>query len=335
VPLRAAVASGAAALVVLSAPLAQRLIEALAASGGDVSRTATAATVIPIACVAAVSLYRIRERRLLRYGALAAALVVGLAYEFSSALTAGERFHFVEYGGVALLFYWACRPFGDASLLVLPIVAALFAGTLDEWFQWFVPLRAGEARDVALNAVSGTCGVLVGLAFAPPALPLRPFAGSAIRRVTISIAAAVVAFVVFFQTVHVGHDVATSGIGVFRSRYSSAELDALAQDRLERWRAAPPTALRRFSREDQYLAEGIWHTQRRNRAFGEGDLFTAWRENLILERYFGPVLDTPSYLAPAGNRWASEQRADAEARSGDMGQPYVSTAHPFPLYVWP
>ena len=71
----------------LSAPIAQRLIEALAASGGDVSRTATVATVVPIALVAAVSLYWIRERRLLRYGALAAALALGLAYLYSSAAT--------------------------------------------------------------------------------------------------------------------------------------------------------------------------------------------------------------------------------------------------------
>ena len=41
----------------------------------------------------------------------------------------------------------------------------------------------------------------------------------------------------------------------------------------------------------------------------------AWRENLILERYFAPVLDTPTYASPHGNRWPPEQRADLANRA--------------------
>src|SRR5712692_8049072 len=70
------------------------------------------AAALGAAIVAAV--VRIRERRALRYGALAFALAVGVA--FASVLRTGradvdvvETFHFVEYGFLTLLFYRAWR----------------------------------------------------------------------------------------------------------------------------------------------------------------------------------------------------------------------------------
>ena len=39
-------------------------------------------------------------------------------------------------------------PSGDGSIIVLPILAGIATGILDEWFQWFVPVRAGEIRDI-------------------------------------------------------------------------------------------------------------------------------------------------------------------------------------------
>ena len=40
----------------------------------------------------------------------------------------------------------------------------------------------------------------------------------------------------------------------------------------------------------------------------------AWSENLMLEKYYAPVLDTPSYISRTGHRWPAGQRADAEQR---------------------
>jgi hypothetical protein len=39
-----------------------------------------------------------------------------------------------------------------------------------------------------------------------------------------------------------------------------------------------------------------------------------WHENLILEKYFAPVLDFPTYSTGAGAKWPAEQRANAERR---------------------
>ena len=59
----------------------------------------------------------------------------------------------------------------------------------------------------------------------------------------------------------------------------------------------------------------------------------AWRENPILERFFVPVLDMPTYASPNGNRWPPEQRADISQRAGAIDS-YLSTAESYPIVVW-
>src|SRR5262249_57312308 len=98
-------------------------------------------------------------------------------------------------------------------------------------------------------------------------------------------------------------------VGVFRSRFTAAQLTAVAADRTRRWHASPPTAAPTLSREDQYLTEGLWHVRERDRAWNADDPFTAWRENRILEAFFAPVLDTPSYPSLMPARWPVQQRA--------------------------
>src|SRR6185295_3099713 len=116
---------------------------------------------VGIAVVAALvaAVWRIRDRRAARYAALAAAVVFGVGYAFvvrtgNPEVDAVERFHFVEYGLVTLLFYRAWRPRDDASVFVLPVLAALIVGTLDEWLQWFIPARIGELHDILLNGAA-------------------------------------------------------------------------------------------------------------------------------------------------------------------------------------
>ena len=85
------------------------------------------------------------------------------------------------------------------------------------------------------------------------------------------------------------------------------------------------------------MDEGLWHIRRRNEDWSEGQYSRAWRENLILERFFAPVLDTPSYALPAGARWPADQRADAARRAVEdtHAPPFVSDAQPYPIFIWP
>ena len=304
------------------------------------------------------ALLRIKTRRGARYGALAAALAIGIGYSLASRsgiadVDAVEHVHFVEYGVITILFYRAWRENGDASAFVLPVLAALLVGTLDEWLQWFVPVRVGEMRDVLLDLVAICCGLLVGAAVEPPAeFSMRPRGGSA-ASMCVAAATAVLVFAAFVNAVHLGYLVsAEKEIGslfpgdarkktpdlFFRSHYTSERLDALAGDRAARWRTDPPVVLKRYSQEDQYMDEGLWHIRRRNEDWSTGQYSRAWKENLILERFFAPVLDTSSYALPGGGRWPAEQRADAERRTAEASppaSPFVSDAQPYPIFIWP
>jgi VanZ family protein len=266
-----------------------------------------------------------------RYALVLLGIVIGVAY--AAAMRSGnldvdlvEAFHFIEYGLLAYLFHrvWRSRP--DLSSAAFAGCAALGVGVADEWVQWFVPGRVGEMHDVWLNGVAICCGLLFSVAMQPP-VSWRPLLAPH-SRVAVGALASVLLVVVaaFIDRVHVGHEIRSSGTGTFRSRYDVAALDAAARDRPTRWRITPPPSTG-FAREDHYLSEGQWHVQRRNRSITEGNFSAAWNENVILERFYGPVLDR-------GDRWPADQRA-AVAQTAGTGSPagYVSDAAPYPLYV--
>src|SRR4030095_15544907 len=132
-----------------------------------------AATAAILGCALAAGLARIRERRGLRYTLLAASVAMAAAFTWGHAsgvpdVDVVEVFHFVEYGLITFLFYRAWRPREDASIVILPFLAALTAGTIDEGLQWFVPVRVGELKDVLLNSVAIGCGLLFSLGVDPP-----------------------------------------------------------------------------------------------------------------------------------------------------------------------
>lgn len=323
-----------AASIILSAPFIQQAFTAASNAWGPYFRPAgIAASALPVGIALLVAAVRIRDRRPARYGALALSLAIAITYVLVDGLNFAEAFHFVEYGLLAWLFHRAWRQHDGTASMVLPLLFGVMVGTLDEWFQWFVPIRTGEARDILLNGVASGCGVLFATATAPLAGQVERPGRHTTSRVIRSGGGALGLFVLFFMTVHAGHDVYHEEIGAFRSRYTSEELSRLALDRAARWRAAPPLALRRLSREDQYLTEGLWHVQRRNQALSAGDAAEAWRENRILERFFAPLLATPTYVDPRGHAWSAGQRLEVEAELG-TSEPVNSDAYPYPLYVW-
>jgi VanZ family protein len=294
---------------------------------------ASLAVLVTLGLVAAIR--NIRERRALRYGAIAAALATAAAY--SLATTTGsrdvdwvERVHFVEYGLVGFLFYRAWRTAGDLSCLLLPVLAGLFVGLTEEWLQWFIPVRVGELHDVLLNLVAVSCGLVVSVAANPPDTFAWRVHGSSRRRLAVVGSLAVFGFAFFIDQVHLGHLIAREGVA-FRSHYTAPQLAALARDRAERWQTNPPIVMRRLSREDQYMDEGLWHVRRRNLA----EAPDAWAENRILEEFYAPVLDTPSYVSATGHRWSAAQRAAILQEAPAAGGLVVSSAEPYPIYTFP
>jgi hypothetical protein len=331
---RLGVAVLAALAVVLSAPFSQQLFTEVGARWPAQSRPlGMAASLVPAALALVAAVRRIRDRHAIRYVALVGSGAIAAGYIVAAGLSFAEAFHFIEYGLIGFLFYRAWRPLEDIAVLVLPLLAGTVAGTLDEWFQWFIPLRAGEARDVGLNIVALGCGLLFALAADPPPRLTARLTPASRRLVVVVAAMGVLALALFVNSVHVGYAIADSQLGTFESRYTYDELLSVRDARAAAWREQPPVVLRRVSREDQYLGEAMFHVTWRNRMWTEGNIFAAWRENRILETYYAPVLDTPSYRG-AGHRWPAEQRADAEVRAADTGQAYVSGAYPIPMLLW-
>ncbi|HKV99739.1 MAG TPA: VanZ family protein, partial [Vicinamibacterales bacterium] len=277
-----------------------------------------------------------------RYAALVAAAGLAAFVALDTASASGaqnavERFHFVEYGLVTALFYRAWRARGDLSIVLLPLIAGLIVGTLDEAWQWFVPERVGEWRDIFINFGAIGTGLLVSLAIAPPPTFAFDLTEGSWRRVCLLGALAVFTLALFMQTVHFGYLVHDNDVGRFRSKYTAEELLALSADRASLWSVTPPPmTLHRFSREGQYLAEALWHVRARNDAWAT-DIGRAWDENRVLEKYFAPVLGVKSYLTPDGVKWPDGQRADAQARAGNAPRTaFFSHADPENfILLWP
>jgi hypothetical protein len=340
---RFVVATVVSVTVVLTAPFVGEIRSQIrAAVPGQFGFIINAIVGAALLAASAWALARIRSRRIVRFGAIALAFAAGAAYASATdspdpSVRAVEHFHFIEFGLITFLYYRAWRERLDLSALVLPALAAFVVGIADEALQWFVPARVGELRDVWLNGAAIGCGLLFGVGLDPPApfrLGWRP---GSLRATANALALVVVALAAFVYAVHLGVEIRDSAIGAFGSRFNETQLAAMAADRAARWKAEPPlTRPPRLSREDQYMTEGLQHVQARNAAWSAGDAFTAWRENLILEKWFAPVLDTPSYVSATGHRWASEHRTEAASRaSGRGGSDFVSRAYPYPLYFWP
>jgi VanZ like family len=292
--------------------------------------------VVAVAFAVLTALLRIKERRAQRYGVLALAVGGGGLYAYLTAtgnanVDVVERFHLVEYGALTWLYYRAWHARGDVTSLVFPVLAAFMVGIFDEGLQWLVPARVGELHDVLLNGVSIACGLVFSIGLEPLTgvwwLPDR----IGRRALAAFTGAAILMLAAFFDAVHLGHLVRDAETGDFLSRYSEAALLDASRDRAARWQSEPPRELRRTSIEDHYLAEGVWHIQRRNEV---EDPHRVWHENLILEKYFGPVLEFPTYATGSGAKWPAEQRANMAAQVGREATPYRSTANPYPIYTW-
>jgi VanZ family protein len=346
---RIAIACAAAAAVVLGSPVIGDLRNALLrAFPRYYVALISAGVVLGAVIVLAACLRAISEDRPRRIGLLA--LAVALAGGSFALLRSGnpnvdavEAFHFVEYGVLTLLFF----PFGQRGARWDAYVQAALATTVvaiaDEWFQWFVPGRAGEWHDVLFDLLATACGLLLCAALDERVRSRRSSDGPRRSGLRLGVTAAVVVLLLgaFIATLHLGSEIHDPDIGTFRSRFSAARLRELGAERARTWGGGPPPVAGRYGREDQYEAEALWHVRRRNFGMDQdrlGDpveLDVAWHENLILERHFAAVLDAASAGGAAGHRLAPEQLADVDARRARGPAPFVSDAEAMPIYVWP
>jgi hypothetical protein len=265
----------------------------------------------------------LRDHRWRRGALLAAAVLFAGVYARWSGLASAEsnaveRFHFVAYSVITLLFHRAAAAgTRDRSgiALAIAVCCAWSVGAADEWIQHLAPGRIGEFRDICINLAAIGCGVLLSLATQPLAggARTRPSSGPA------SIVAATVALLLtasFLWTVHGGTLIEDEEVA-FLSRYDREAL-------VERSAAGAAAPTLGWGVENQYVTEAIWHVQARNERWTAGDIDGAGGENRILEKYFA------SALSP--HAWAAAQRDDAERRRVAPGR-YRSHAERLWIFV--
>jgi hypothetical protein len=281
---------------------------------------------------------RIRRNRIARLGTLALALAGASAY-FAAFRTGNadvdvvEAFHFVEYGALAMLFDRAWSHHADARRIAFPLLAGLTTAIGDETFQWYLASRVGELHDIRLNLAAVCVGGLVALALDPPSRTILSVPSGIGRRIAVSAVIVLTLLALFVNAVHGGYEIRDPDVGTFRSRFTASMLEQISAERAASWRDGLPVNVGRFAAEDHYLTEARWHVQERNDAAAIGDTVTAWRENGILEKYYAPLLALTAMNAEY--RWSEEQRARAgDAAAVAAGKPYVSRAHPLPIYVF-
>jgi hypothetical protein len=335
--LRLALAAAAAATIVAGSPIVNTIRQALleAWPAGYIPVLASVVAVTGLALVI-FSLRSMRDRSWQRLAALGAA--VALAVAAGAALRTGvanvdvvEAFHFVEYSALTLLLAWALTRPAGAWAWLWAAYAALVVGAMDEWTQWFVPGRTGEIRDVAINTIAITCGLL--LAWALGVVSAGPRRDGRLWPLGVGAALVVLVIAGFFASAHLGHELHDDETGTFMSYRTREGLAALSTAHAQAWGDRGPAPQGRYSREDQYLSEALWHVRRRNEAMDDGDLTAAWRENRILEKYFAPVLGITKPDGSPAHALAPEQVAGLAA-GRDAAAAGRSDANPIAIYTW-
>lgn len=92
--------------------------------------------------------------------------LAGLFYSFTISAYPEERIHLMEYGALGLL---ACASLkgkqeGRWKWLWIPLIFVVAVGALDEIFQWILPNRVGDFRDLIFNFLGSVWGVGLYLA---------------------------------------------------------------------------------------------------------------------------------------------------------------------------
>lgn len=294
----------------------------LSAFGARFVKALAALFAVGLLAALAVAALKVRDRRLLRYGGLLSALALvplqGALFGTGIAeVDVVERIHLLEYGLLALLLHRALATRGESFAAPLALLLAAFVGVLDELVQWWVPLRTGDVRDVALDAYAALAGLVVSTSLGTAALGTASFGAASRatrsepeasrRRLALAGVALVLGLAAFLDAAHLGYEVADAEAGRFLSFHERDALVALRARRAADWKSSPPSQAV-FGREDFYATAAGWHVARRNEAIEQAQPCVAWRENRILELYFDPFLDLTSTRSGWKHRLPPERR---------------------------
>ena len=294
---------------------------------------------------AAFVVWVVRSARRLRrsnYAALAVGVVWAAVQATAMARgrpeeSALERMHLVLYGLVALLLYRGFLRGGRSAIAAAFSAAVLtsLVGLADEFVQWLVWVRVGDAYDCVLNASAAGCGVVFGAGLF--GFDTRAPAPAERRTIATLWVVLVVASFGLVDLTNLGHQIVDPELGRFRSQYNAERLERLNENRRVRWaqKLPPMRPFQPWHIQDHFLNEATWHVQTRNEAYEAEDWPTAAAEQAILNRFYPAVLEL---LTPDGGlRYAfSPDRVQRLRQEGAVPAPtYESPAGGNRIWIWP
>ncbi|MBI4553236.1 MAG: VanZ family protein [Candidatus Latescibacteria bacterium] len=271
---------------------------------------------------------RRRERRVSVY--IGFVVIAGAyGYAFSQVSIIIEKIHFIQYGLLGGLIYWALRATTrDSALYAHGVLLVTLSGLLDELIQAAIPDRVGDLRDVYMNAVAGGLVLAFIAAVVRPPLTWRRPTVAGGRMLAVEVSALIILSAVFASRVSgFGYRITDPQIGTFYSTYTRSEL----LDRDRQYLAQPERAAFwvRFTEtvstaapDDPYFDEGYVHRFRRDTYFFKRqNSFVAYKEHLVLTTFYR------AYLQQAGGftEWTDDATRRCLAEAGRRGrEPYDS-----------
>ncbi len=237
-----------------------------------------------------------------------------------------EQVHFLEYGLLAYLIISALRvDRKDLSQYLNALLIVTMIGVADEFVQGVLINRVGELRDVYLNMLSGSLGLLWHRKCLN--LPETPAEWQAGLKAALPIAGLIILSIGIFNVriSEFGHRIEDPEIGVFFSRLPTHKLTGAYPDSAFFKEEILPRLYRSSYAElldivkNPVHGEVLVHTFRRDKRLKCGDHIIGHRENQILEKYFS------SYIAGSEHQWSAEFAAQvADSAANDLDDLYIS-----------
>lgn len=257
-----------------------------------------------------------------------------------------EAIHFLEYGFLSVLVYFAFKNhLADALIFFVSSALITMIGIGDEFFQWLLPNRSWDFRDVGFNALSGGLVQLAIWHGIAPLLIKNKISKKSIRLLSRYLIAVALAFAILLSLTpqnnnrlanrfpflkflknpesitEYGYKIFHDDIGGFFSRLEESKLLQFDRDQArsvaeilnKHHRTSYKDFLEMYaSGNAPFIHEMRVHIFRRDRYFQDRQLWVAYKENLILEKFFSNSLEGSLY------KWRGDEMQRCREQLGDQ-----------------
>ena len=254
-----------------------------------------------------------------------------------------EAIHFLEYGTLSALIYFAFRNhLNDSVIFLVGAALVTIVGIGDELFQWVLPNRSWDIRDVGFNALSGGLVQLaIWLGIAPLLVKNRVTRKSIqVLKTYLLLMATIFAIILSLTPQNVfrittqfpvlkfveqaepiteyGYKIFYENLGFFSRfeknklmEYDQKNAKAVAEILKNNYRTSYKEFLNIYTPGNApFIHEMRVHIFRRDRYFQDKRFWVAYNENLILENFFSHSLESSLYKWTGGEMQQCKESLD-------------------------